>query len=137
MVNLILQRAAMRPGEVVEIILPHADLNEEEDYVGDEEFLHDDGTPDLEKCSQTLTTIPSSTFIPEMQLVGLCSWKVKKLTEKSRGDKQNTDIAHAANDYVSMTMTKLILKYSTSMTVLLDEQHFLHLILISTLFILK
>ena len=48
MVNLILQRAAMRPGEVVEVIL-HDDLDDEEDYVEDEEFLHDDGTSDLEK----------------------------------------------------------------------------------------
>ena len=48
MVNLILQRSVMRPGEVVEVILPD-DLDEEEDYVEDDEFLHDDGTPDLEK----------------------------------------------------------------------------------------
>jgi hypothetical protein len=46
LVNLIIQRSAMRPGEVVEMILPD---DEEDDYVEDPYFLHADGTPDLEK----------------------------------------------------------------------------------------
>ena len=69
MVNLILQRSAVRPGEVVEVILPD-DINEEDNYVEDGEFWHDDGTPDLEKCSQTLTTTPSSTYIPARDATG-------------------------------------------------------------------
>ena len=69
MVNLILQRSAMRPGEIVEVIVPD---DEEEDYVEDPYFMHEDGTPDLEKSFQTLTTTPSSPSIPEMPLVGLC-----------------------------------------------------------------
>jgi hypothetical protein len=48
-VNLVLQRSAMLPGEVVEVILPD-NLDEEEDYIEDEEFLHADGTLDLEKA---------------------------------------------------------------------------------------
>ena len=46
MVNLILQRSAMCPGEIVEVIVPD---DEEEDYVEDPYFMHEDGTPDLEK----------------------------------------------------------------------------------------
>ena len=46
MVNLILQRSAMRPGEIVEVIVPD---DEEEDYVEDPYFMHEDGMPDLEK----------------------------------------------------------------------------------------
>jgi hypothetical protein len=46
LVNFIIQRSAMRPGEVVEMILPD---NEEDNYVEDPYFLHEDGTPDLEK----------------------------------------------------------------------------------------
>jgi hypothetical protein len=51
MINLILQRAAMHPGEVIEVILPdHLDDHlDEDDYVEDDEFLCDDGTPDLSK----------------------------------------------------------------------------------------
>jgi hypothetical protein len=47
MVNLILQCTAMPPDEVIEVILP--DDLDEEDYVEDDEFLSDDGTPDLSK----------------------------------------------------------------------------------------
>ena len=46
MVNLILQRSAMHPGEFVEVIVPN---DEEEDYVEDPYFMHEDGTPDLGK----------------------------------------------------------------------------------------
>ena len=107
-------------------------LDEEEDYVEDEDFLHDNGTQDLKKSSQTLTTTPSSTSIPEMQLVGLCmsilviSRRVesKKLTEKAE-ETNETQITHT-----------LPMKYSTNTTVP-DEQHFLHIVSFSMLFILK
>ena len=47
MVNLILQRSAMLlPGEIVEVIAPD---DEEEEYVEDPYFMHEDGTPDLGK----------------------------------------------------------------------------------------
>jgi hypothetical protein len=72
MVNLILQRSSMRPGEVVEVILPD-NLVEEEDYVEDDEFCIMMARQTWKKCSPTLTTTPSSsTSIPEMPLVGLC-----------------------------------------------------------------
>ena len=55
LVNFIIQRSSMRPGEVVEMILPD---DEEDDYVEDPYFLHEDGTPDLENI------LPNSDDIP-------------------------------------------------------------------------
>ena len=114
MVNLILQRSAMRPGEIVEVIVPDDD---EEAYVEDPYFMHEDGTPDLEKILPNSDDNPIEYIYTRdatgrvVHVDSRCKQgrgKGKKVLIEKADKTNKTRITHT----LPMTMTNLIVEYS-------------------------
>ena len=127
MVNLILQRSAMRPGEIVEVIVPD---DEEEDYVEDPYFMHEDGTPDLEKILSNSDFNPIE-YIYTRDATGRVVHADSRYKQgRGKGEKVLTEKADKTNEprithTLPMTLTNLIVKYSASNTVLEEATTFL------------